>query len=56
VVSRLDTVRRLGSVMAVANSFSLGLAEAGIAPDIADGLVPFSPMLLARLLLPKGAL
>lgn len=55
VVSRLDTVRRLGSVMAVANSFSLGLAEAGIAPDIADGIVPFAPMLLARLLLPKGA-
>jgi flagellar biosynthesis protein FlhF len=55
IVSRLDTVRRLGSVVAVANSFSLGLAEAGIAPDIADGLVPFTPTLLARLLLPKGA-
>lgn len=55
VVSRLDTVRRLGSVVSVANSFSQGLAEAGIAPDIADGLVPFTPLLLARLLLPKGA-
>jgi flagellar biosynthesis protein FlhF len=55
IVSRLDTVRRLGSVVAVANNFSLGLAEAGIAPDIADGLVPFTPLLLARLLLPKGA-
>jgi len=55
IVTRIDTVRRLGSVVAVANNFSLGLAEAGIAPDIADGLMSFTPMLLARLLLPKGA-
>lgn len=55
IVSRLDTVRRLGSILSVANSFSLGFAEAGIAPDIADGLVSFTPLLLARLLLPKGA-
>ncbi len=54
-VTRLDTVRRLGSVIAVAHALSLGLAEAGIAPDIADGLIPFTPKLLARLLLPKGA-
>lgn len=54
IVTRLDTVRRLGAVLGVARSLSRGLAEAGIAPDIADGLLPFTPMLLARLLLPKG--
>ena len=54
IVTRLDTVRRLGSVLAVAHAPGLALADAGIAPDIADGLVPFTPVLLARLLLPKG--
>jgi flagellar biosynthesis protein FlhF len=55
IVTRLDTVRRLGAVLGVAHILSRGLAEAGIAPDIADGLLPFTPALLARLLLPKGA-
>jgi flagellar biosynthesis protein FlhF len=56
IVSRIDTVRRLGSIVAIAGSFSQGLAEAGVAADIADGLMPFTPMLFARLLMPKGAL
>lgn len=56
IVSRIDTVRRLGSIVAIGSGFSQGLAEAGVAPDIADGLMPFTPMLLARLLMPKGAL
>lgn len=54
VVTRLDTVRRLGSVLGAAHTLALGLAEAGIAPDIADGLVSFTPKIVARLLLPKG--
>lgn len=54
IVSRIDTVRRLGSILAVGRLLSRGLAEAGLAPDIADGLVPFLPSVLARLLLPKG--
>jgi len=55
IVTRLDAVRRLGAVLGVAHLLSRGLAEAGIASDIADGLLPFTPLLLARLLLPKGA-
>lgn len=55
IVARLDATRRLGSVLAVAHASRVSLAEAGIAPDIADGLVPFTPLLLARLLLSKGA-
>jgi flagellar biosynthesis protein FlhF len=55
VVTRLDTVRRLGSLLSVANILDLHFAELGVAPDIADGLLAFTPKLLARLLLPKGA-
>lgn len=55
VVTRLDTVRRLGSLLTVADTLGFGLAEVGVAPDIADGLLSFTPKLLARLLLPKGA-
>lgn len=54
IATRLDTVRRLGAVLSVGHRLSRGLADAGIAPDIADGLLAFTPMLLARLLLPKG--
>jgi len=54
VVTRLDTVRRFGSLLSVANTLDLCFAELGVAPDIADGLLPFTPKLLARLLLPKG--
>jgi len=55
VVTRLDTVRRLGSLLSVANTLELCFAELGVAPDISDGLLAFTPKLLARLLLPKGA-
>lgn len=54
IATRLDAVRRLGAVLSVGHRLSRGLADAGIAPDIADGLLAFTPMLLARLLLPKG--
>jgi flagellar biosynthesis protein FlhF len=55
VVTRLDMVQRLGSVVAAADGLRLGFAEAGISPDIAKGLAAFNPVVLARLLLPKPA-
>jgi flagellar biosynthesis protein FlhF len=55
-VTRLDLTHRLGSVLAAAEGARLGFAEAGIAPDIADGLIPFTPATLARLLLAKTIL
>jgi flagellar biosynthesis protein FlhF len=55
IVTQLDAVRRLGSVLAMAEAAELSFAEAGIAADIADGLLPFTPALLAQLLLPKGS-
>jgi hypothetical protein len=41
-------------MLAMIEAADLSFAEAGIAADIADGLLPFTPALLARLLLPKG--
>ena len=46
VATRLDCARRLGGVLAAADA-GLALAEAGIGPGAADGLVPFTPELLA---------
>ncbi len=56
IVTRLDLVQRLGSVITAADTLRLSFSEAGVSPEIADGLVPFDPVLLARLLLPKTAL
>lgn len=55
IVTQLDATRRLGSMLTVAEDAKLAFAEIGIAPDIADGLLPCSAALLARLLLPKGS-
>jgi flagellar biosynthesis protein FlhF len=55
IVTQLDATRRLGSLLTAIGEANLALAEAGIAPDIADGIVPFTPALLAHLLLPKGS-
>jgi flagellar biosynthesis protein FlhF len=52
VVSRIDIARRLGSVVAAAEATGLALADVGISPHVADGLVPINPVSLARLLLP----
>lgn len=45
VATRLDLARRLGAVLAAAAI--LPLAEAGLGPGAADGLVPATPALLA---------
>ena len=50
-VTRLDMARRLGGILAAADDADLAFAEAGLAPDIADGLSPVNSVLLARLLL-----
>jgi len=47
IVTRLDHARRLGSVIAAAAASRLPLVEAGIGAGAADGLVPFTPSLLA---------
>jgi flagellar biosynthesis protein FlhF len=55
-VTRLDLTHRLGSVLAAADAAKLGFAEAGIAPEIADGMVPFNPVVLARRLIAQTTL
>lgn len=50
VATRLDAARRIGSVLAAAEA-GLALAEAGIGPGAADGMVPMTPALLAQRLL-----
>ena len=55
VATRLDQARRLGGILTAAQSGALPLAEAGIAPGAAaEGLVPLTPVLLARRLLGAG--
>lgn len=55
VATRLDVSRRLGAVLAAADAGGLALAEAGIGPGAADGLVPMTPDLLADRLLASTA-
>ena len=50
VATRLDLARRIGGVLA-AGEAGLALAEAGVGPGAADGLVPLTPDLLASRLL-----
>ena len=56
IATRLDLARRLGGIVAAAGApedggGGLPLAEAGIGPGAADGLVPMTPGLLASRLL-----
>jgi flagellar biosynthesis protein FlhF len=46
IATRLDLVRRLGGVLAAAEA-GLAMAEAGVGPGAADGLVPLTPEFLA---------
>ncbi|MBR0650527.1 hypothetical protein GXW78_12705 [Roseomonas terrae] len=45
--TRLDAARRLGAVLAAAEAGPLLLTEAGISPEVVDGLEPLSPARLA---------
>lgn len=47
IATRIDTARRLGSVLTAARA-GLSLAEAGIGPAVADGLVRLTPAFLAE--------
>ena len=54
LVTRLDMVHRLGSLLAAADAAHLSFCDAGISPDVAEGLIPLNPVALARLLLPEA--
>ncbi|HSU07396.1 MAG TPA: GTP-binding protein [Acetobacteraceae bacterium] len=55
IATRLDLTRRLGGTLAAAHGGRLTLAEAGIGPGAADGLVPLTPAFLATRLLILGS-
>lgn len=50
IATKLDLVRRLGSVLSAAGA-GLALTEAGVGPGVADGLIPLTPDELASRLL-----
>jgi flagellar biosynthesis protein FlhF len=51
IVTRIDAARRLGSVLAAADSAKLNLAQFSMTPYVARGLSTLNPMSLSRLLL-----
>lgn len=51
IATRLDAARRLGSLLAAATAGQLSIAEAGVAPLAADGLMVLTPRLLAERLM-----
>jgi flagellar biosynthesis protein FlhF len=55
LVTRLDMVHRLGSILCAADASGLGFCGASTAADVAKGLIPLNPIALARILLPEMA-
>lgn len=47
VATRLDQARRLGGILAAAETGRLALSEAGVGSGAADGLIPLTPAFLA---------
>lgn len=52
--TRLDTTRRLGSMLAAAEAAQLALCDVSASPHVASGISPISAISLARLLLPQA--
>lgn len=53
LVTRLDMVRRLGSMLAAADAAEIAFADYSMTPSVADGLSPLDPIGLARMLMPE---
>jgi flagellar biosynthesis protein FlhF len=51
IATRIDAARRLGSIIAAADTGKLSLAQFSMTPYIARGLSTMNPMSLARLFL-----
>ncbi|MBT3660294.1 MAG: hypothetical protein HN540_11080 [Rhodospirillaceae bacterium] len=52
IVTRMDITRRYGGLLAAADGAGLNFADVSISAQVADGLIPLSPLALARLLMP----
>jgi flagellar biosynthesis protein FlhF len=55
LVTRLDMVRRVGSILAAADAARLKFCDVSITPYVADGLSPINALSLARLIMPHSA-
>jgi len=51
--SRLDTTRRLGSLLVAADAAQLALSDVSASPHVASGIAPISALSLARLMIPE---
>lgn len=51
IVTRLDTTRRLGSLLSAMQAGAMTLQHVSITPYVADGLAPITPVALARIFL-----
>jgi flagellar biosynthesis protein FlhF len=51
--SRLDTTRRLGSLLVAADAAQLALCDVSASPHVASGIAPISASSLARLMIPE---
>lgn len=54
LATRLDMTRRLGAILAAADSGQFMFCDVSINPHVANGLCPISPVSMARLLVPPG--
>lgn len=54
IATRLDTAKRLGSILAAAHSGSMAFADGGNTAKVADGFTEISPRTLARMLMPEA--
>lgn len=52
--TRLDTTRRLGAMLAAAETAQLALCDVSASPHVASGISPISAISLARLILPQA--
>ena len=53
--SRLDTTRRLGSILACAEAGQMAFCDVSASPHVASGISPISAISLARLIMPQPA-
>jgi flagellar biosynthesis protein FlhF len=53
IPTRLDMSRRLGGLISAAHTGGLSFADAGTAAQVADGLTPLSPRILATYFMPN---
>jgi flagellar biosynthesis protein FlhF len=54
LVTRLDTVKRIGSLLRLAYESRMPLSTYGASPNVTEPLLPMNPVVLARMILKQG--